>query len=98
MNKYANGSRTAGDTAEHVIYAGPCILYSIQPELTTTGTITVRDAATTGGSNVVHVCAIGLLQAGKTFGGGKGILMQKGLTVQLSVASDLSMISWEPRG
>lgn len=90
----ANLSRTAGDTSEHVICAVPCVLYGIYPELTTTGTITVRDAAATGGSNVVHVCAIALLQAGKKFGP-KGVRMAAGLTVQLSAATDLSAIVWE---
>ena len=95
MKAVANGTRTTGDTAEHVIYAGRCVLFGIYPELSTTGTITVRDAAATGGSNVKHVCAIGLLQAGKTFGR-KGVEFQFGLSVQLSAATDLSMIVWEP--
>lgn len=90
--KQKNLSRTAGDTAEHVISAGKCILYGIFPELTTTGTITVRDSATTGGSNVIHVCALGLTQVGKDLG---GVLCLNGLTVQLSVGTDLSAIVWE---
>lgn len=97
MRDYANVTRTTGDTSEHVICAKPCVLYGIYPELTTTGTITVRNAAATGGSAVIHVCAIGLLQAGKTFGR-KGIYLSAGCTVQLSVASDLSAIAWEPVG
>ena len=91
----ANISRTAADTNEHVIASGKAILYGIYPELTTTGTITVRDASATGGSNIKHVCAIALLQAGKTFGP-KGVLFPSGITVQLSVNTDLSAIVWEP--
>lgn len=90
--KPKNLSRTAGDTAEHVICAGRCILYGIYPELTITGTITLRDANATGGGNVVHVCAIGLTQQGKQFDGAQFL---NGLTVQLSVATDLSAIIWE---
>lgn len=85
-------ARTAGDTSEHVICAKACVLYSIRPELTTTGTITVRGAAATGGSNVRAVCAIGLTQAGKSF---DGALFPDGLTVQLSVNTDLSAIIYE---
>ena len=87
--KIKEGSRTVGDTVENIICAAPCILYGIYPELTTTGTITVRDSATAAGVTAKHVCAIGLTQVGKTF---DGIRMQKGLTVQLSVGTDLSMI------
>lgn len=89
----AAGTRTTGDTAEHVIFTGAGVLFSITPELTTTGTITIRDAAATGGSNVVHVCAIGLTQAGKVFGP-RGMAFQAGCTVQLSAAGDLSWLSW----
>jgi len=91
MNK--NLFRTAGATTEQLVFAGPCMVFGIRPELTTTGTITLRDASATGGSNVKHVCAIGLLQAGKDM---DGVVFKSGLTVQLSVATDLSMISWLP--
>ena len=96
MRDYSSLSRTDGDTNEHVICAKQCRLMAIRPELTTTGTITVRDYAATGGGAgaIVHVCAIGLPQAGKAFGP-KGVLMKKGLTIQLSVATDLSAIVWE---
>lgn len=87
------GVRTAGDTAEHVISAKPCVVYGVYPELTTTGTITFRNAAATGGSAVLHVAAIGLTQAGKSFG--PGVVFDTGLTVQLSVATDLSLIVFE---
>lgn len=89
------GRRTPASTDELLIHAGPCILHGVYPELTTTGTITFRDAAAIGGSNVRHVCAIGLTQAGKTFGP-SGVLFPVGLTVQLSVSTDLSLVSWEP--
>lgn len=86
--------RTPGDTAEHVISTGPCWVYGITPELTTTGTITLRNAAVTGGAAILAVAAIGLTQAGKTFSP-FGVFFDTGLTVQLSVGTDISMIEWE---
>lgn len=90
--------RTPGDTAEHVICAGPCWLYGLTPDLTTTGTITLRNAKTTGvgASAVLQLEAIGLTRPGVSFGGGQGTFFDTGLTVQLSVASDLALISYEP--
>lgn len=85
------GTRTVGDTVDNVIHSGRCVLYGVYPELTTTGTITFRNGAAAGGT-IKHVAAIGLTQVGKQF---DGVLFDKGLTVQLSVASDLSMIVWE---
>jgi len=85
--------RTAGDTNEHVVHAGRCRVFSICPELQTTGTITLRDAGATGGSNVIHVCAIALTQPGKSLKGG---VFYSGLTVQLSVGTDLTAITYEP--
>lgn len=92
----ANITRLAGNTNEQVISNKRCRLYGIYPELTTTGTITVRNQATAAGGsgNIKHVTAIGLLQAGKTFG--PGAVFENGLTVQLSVSTDLSAIVWEP--
>lgn len=84
--------RTAGVTTEQVVFAGRCRLIAVRPELTTTGTITLRNGAA-GGSDVKAVCAIGLTQAGKDF---DGAVFPAGLTVQLSVASDLSGIVYEP--
>lgn len=89
------GYHTPGDTAEHVIHAGPCILYGVYPELVTTGTITIRNTATAAAGTVASLSAIGLPQAGKSFGGGVGMLFDTGLTVQLSVATDLSTLVWE---
>lgn len=88
------GTRTTGDTNENVIHAGRCVLYGVYPELTTTGTITLRNAAAAGAGApaVKHVAAIGLTQQGKQF---DGVLFENGLTVQLSVATDLSLIVWE---
>jgi len=94
-NGHANRTETIGDTAENVISAKPCILYGIYPRLTTTGTITTRNTATAAGGAVEHICAIGLTQQGKTFGP-KGVIYRTGLTIQLSVASDLCTIAWEP--
>lgn len=84
--------RTPGDTNEHVVVTGRVRLIAVRPELTTTGTITLRDAAATGGSNVIHVCAIGLTQAGKDF---NGATFLNGISVQLSVGTDLSAIIYE---
>ena len=85
-------ARTAADTNEHVICAGPCKLYAILPELLTTGTITVRDSLTAAGGTATRVGAIGLSQAGLDF---QGATFLKGLTVQLSVSTDLSSIIFE---
>lgn len=95
--KVIEGTRTGAVITEQLIHSGACILYGITPELVTTGTITIRDGAAADGSGtIMHVCAIGLPQAGKQFSGGAaGIRFNKGLTVQLSVATDLSMIVWE---
>lgn len=86
---------TPGDTAEHIISARAGWLYGVWPNLTTTGTITFRNAATAAGGTAFIVCAIGLTQAGKNFGP-LGVFFDTGITVQLSVASDLSMIVYEP--
>lgn len=86
--------RTTGNTDEQVVCTRRCLVYSVTPELTTTGTITLRDDAAAGGSNVVHVAAIGLTQAGKTFP--KGVLFERGLTVKLTAATDLTLITFEP--
>lgn len=92
----SNGTRTTGDTAEHMIFTGRGVLFGIYPELTTTGTITIRDTAAVVAGAAMHVCAIGLTQAGKTFGDQRGILFQNGCSIQLSVATDLSLIKWLP--
>lgn len=96
MNAWSNKTRLAGSTNDQVIYAGRCVLYGIYPELTTTGTVEIHDHASTS-DNLIHNCAIGLTQAGKTFGP-KGIVMNAGLVIDLSVASDLCLVVWEPLG
>ena len=90
-----NVYRTPGDTTENVIHAGRCRLLGIYPELASnTGTVTIRNTATAAAGTATHICAIGLLAAGKTFGP-NGVLLDTGLTVQLSVATDLCAIVWE---
>lgn len=84
--------RTAGDTNEHVVHEGRCRVHGIFPEVVTAGTITLRNAATTGGSAILVKCAAALPQAGKKT---QGVLFDTGLTVQLSNAADLSAIVWE---
>lgn len=87
--------RTPAVLTEQVIHAGPCILYGIAPDVVTTGTITIRDSATAAAAAPMSISAIGLPQVGKQFGQYKGVLMLNGITVQLSVATDLAVIQWE---
>jgi hypothetical protein len=88
------GTRSASTTNEQVIFAGRCRLFGIKPELTTTGTITIRDGSAADASGATkHVAAIGLLQPGKNF---NGVVMLKGITVQQSVASDQMLVEYEP--
>lgn len=94
MDAKKNGTRLANSTGEQLIFAGRVLLYAILPEVTTTGTITVRDGAVADASGAIdHIAAIGLTQAGKDF---KGYLLEKGLTVQLSVGTDQCLVVWEP--
>lgn len=88
--------RTAGNTNEQVVASTACWLYVITPDLTTTGTITLRDQATAAGgsTNTFKVCAIGLTQAGIAFGD-QGVLCSAGLTIQLSVNTDLTLVVYE---
>lgn len=95
MQDYAKKTRTAASTNDQIIFAGRCVLYGVYPDVVTTGTITIADDATATGTNIT-VMAIGLLTAGKTYGP-KGILMEKGITLKLSVNTDLSLIVWAPR-
>lgn len=86
-------TRLANSTGEQLIRTKSGVLWAILPELTTTGTITVRDGAAADASGtIIHVCAIGLTQAGKTFW---GFQFLKGLTIQLSVGTDQCAIIWE---
>jgi hypothetical protein len=90
------GFRPGAVTTEQLVFAGPCVLYGLFPELTTTGTLTVRDGAAADGSGTTrHVCAIGLTQAGKGFGP-KGVFFTKGLTIQMSVGTDITLVQFEP--
>lgn len=83
---------STNDTAELVVYAGRCRLVAIVPELTTTGTLTFRQGAT-GGSDVKHVCAIGLTQQGKEV---EGAVFPGGITLQRSVGTDIVGVVVEP--
>lgn len=90
-----NYTRSAASTGDQVIFAGRMRLYGIYPELAAnTGTITMADHATATGTDF-HVCAIGLLAAGKTFGPG-GISLSAGLTIKQSVSTDRMLFVWEP--
>lgn len=86
--------KTTGVTTEQVISTRPCWIYGITPELTTTGTITLRNQATAAGGASMHVCAIGLTQAGKAFGAW-GLYFDTGLTIQLSVNTDITLVQYE---
>ena len=85
--------RTANATSEQVVFAGRCRLHAVRPELTTTGTLTIRDSATAAGSAVKSLSAIGLTQAGKDF---DGAVFVNGITIQQSVGTDLCAVVYEP--
>lgn len=89
--------RTAAATTEQVISTKPCWVYGLAPELTTTGTLTLRNdnAANGAAGAIVHVCAIGLTQAGKDL---YGAFFNKGLTVQCSVSTDRTLVVYEVKG
>lgn len=96
MDFKANGTRSAAVTTEQLICDHACIVYGIFPELTTTGTITLRDGKVADASGTIkHIAAIGLTQAGKMFGA-QGVIFPTGLTIQTSVNTDLTLIVWEP--
>jgi hypothetical protein len=83
---------TTAVTSEVVVCAGRCRLWGLRPNLTTTGTITLRKGAA-GGSDVFSLSAIGLTQAGKDF---DGVVIPNGLTIQQSVGTDLCTVIYEP--
>jgi len=88
-----NSYRTPGDTNEHVIHVGRCLVWGVFPENTTNDIITLRDGAVADGSGTtMSVSAAALTQEGKEFG---GVFFGAGLTVQLANALDLSEIVWE---
>jgi hypothetical protein len=91
-----NITRISNTAVEQVVSADRCRIIAIIPEGTTAGTVTVRDAATIGGSNVKHIAAAGLDQRGKTFSQ-RGVRMSTGLTVQLSDNTDDVAIIWAPK-
>jgi hypothetical protein len=75
--------------AEQVLGGYGIRLYKIIPQATTTGTITLREAAATGGSNIVFTVAAAQAAAiGGVEFGSEGVVFDGGLTVQLSVAGD----------
>jgi hypothetical protein len=80
-----NITRISNTAVEQVISTDRCRL-----------TVTVRDDSVAGGSNVKHIAAAGLPQAGKTFSQ-RGVRMSTGLTVQLSSATDDVAIVWAPK-
>lgn len=85
--------RTQGVLTEQLVFAGRCRIYRLNPEVTTTGTITLRDGALADASGtIMSVSGIGLTQAGKEF---HGAVFNKGVTIQLSVATDLASLIFE---
>ena len=89
-----NQTRVTGVT-EVLIGAGRVALIELLPENTTTGTITLRDAAAIGsGVTAFHTCAVGVTQLGKPFS--DGIKLMAGLTVQLSAGGDAVTVIWAP--
>ena len=90
-----NQTRVTGAT-EVLVFAGRCALIGIFPEATTTGTVTVRDAAAIGsGATPEHTAAIGLTQSGKLFSD-FGVRQNAGITVTLSVGGDAVTVVWAP--
>lgn len=96
MTRRAATYRTIADTNENIVSAFAGWLIAIYPDLTTTGTITLRNQKTASGGTPVFtsVCAIGLTQAGKNFGP-SGIFCSAGLTIQLSAGTDLCFVLFE---
>lgn len=87
------GFRTANAATEQLVTTGRVRLIGILPELTTTGTITIRDGSVADASGtIIHVCAIGLLQSGKPF---YGLIFNKGITVTQSVGTDQMLVVFE---
>lgn len=87
--------RSANSTVEQVLCTGACYVWGVRPDLTTTGTVTLRNGNVADASGVVKsLCAIGLPQAGKDF---DGALFDKGLTIQQSVGTDQCHVTWEAR-
>jgi len=92
---HKNYTRLAGVTTDQLIHSGPTILYGIYPEVVTTGTVEIHDHPSTS-DNLIHNMAIGCLTAGKTFGP-NGIILGSGLVIDLSAATDICLVVWEPR-
>ncbi len=79
-------------TTEQQVTLARCRLWAIRPDLTTTGTITLKSGVAAS-STTFSVSAIGLTQAGKNF---DGIVIPNGFTVTLSVGTDRTLIIYEP--
>lgn len=86
------GFRTAAVTTEQVVIAHRVRLLAVIPELTTTGTLTLRDSATATATAAVSLTAIGLTQIGKEF---YGMVFTNGLTIQQSVGTDQCTVVYE---
>lgn len=86
--------RTAAVTTEQLVHTGPCVLKRIIPDIITTGTITIRDGAVADGSGTtVSLQSLGLPKGGVLDFG--DMWFPKGLTIHLSVATDLCTVIWE---
>lgn len=85
MQTAFNQTRVLGG-AEVLISATPARIAGIFPELTTTGTVTVRNARVLGSTGApMHRAAVGLLASGKQFNA-YGVALGSGLAVRLSAA------------
>lgn len=85
--------RSANSTGEQLVIVGRVRVWGLLPELTTTGTLTIRDGAAADASGTtMHVAAIGLTQQGKDF---EGAVFLKGITIQQSVGTDICGIIYE---
>lgn len=88
----ASATRHTNTTDETQIATGNCILFGIYPTTTTTGTVSLA-AGVVGASTAFHVSAIGLTQAGKTFGP-FGIKVAGGLTIDMTQIADDVLVVW----
>lgn len=88
----AQATRHTNTTDETQIATGNAILFGIYPTATTTGTVKLSTGLV-GASTELHTSAIGLTQAGKTFGP-FGVLCPGGITVDLTQIADDVLVVW----
>lgn len=95
MNTKVPYFRTPASVAEQLVHTGPCLLHRVIPDILTTGTITLRDGRAADGTGVVVSLQSAGIPKGVWLDFG-GAWFPNGLTIQLSVATDLCAVVWEP--